>query len=88
MKEPMQSGNKNGWLLGEMVWDLIEKPSSEELMNLPDEGIFLTTDDLMLSVLYCFVHIYWAKNGSEAFLEKVIEEIKNIPKTTTTERRR
>lgn len=60
----------------EMAWDLIEKPSSEELMNLPDEGIFLTTDDLMLSVLYCFVHIYWAKNGSEAFLEKVIEEIK------------
>ena len=30
----------------------------------------------MLSVLYCFVHIYWAKNGSEAFLEQIIEEIK------------
>ena len=60
----------------EMAWNLIEKPSSEELMNLPGEGIFLTTDDLMLSVLYCFVHIYWAKNGSEAFLEKIIEEIK------------
>lgn len=54
----------------EMAWDLIEKPSSEELMNLPDKGNFPTTDDLMLSVLYCFVHIYWAKNGSEEFLEK------------------
>ena len=61
----------------EMAWKLIEKPSVEKLMNLPDEGIFLPTDELMLSALYCFVHIYWFKMSKDAFCKA----IKDMPWT-------
>ncbi|MCF0236938.1 MAG: DUF262 domain-containing protein, partial [Bacteroidaceae bacterium] len=58
----------------DMAWDITAKTSAEEREELPENGKLLTTDDAMLSALYCFVHIYWAKAGKEAF-DKVINEM-------------
>ena len=58
----------------DMAWDITAKPSAEEREELPENGKLLTTDDAMLSALYCFVHIYWAKAGKEAF-DKAINEM-------------